>query len=793
MKSAIVALVLVVGPGAVQAKPTAPARASVPDKKQLYDQVRQQLKIDDPQVWADCCQESLGVALKKIEKISRSKQPTREEIRKAIHETMKESGLLHESGGADAFEETQKDVADARHKFISALAIILPEVLNASGRPSELGKAGVNPPSPSSVDMARRETNQYLTSNFPKDPLGWVQSAKAEMAAKNYKGAFESFAKAIQLGQRDSDTLFGYGSAALNLGDPRLSMKVGQEILKSDPSNLGGVTLVKLSEGRAPQVTLPNVLADNLRGTGPAYAPTMSAVSSAMTPAEIAAAAQRAASAPPSAVDQSAKVAAQAVAAMGVKDFSQAQTLAGRAIGLDPRNAQAWNFRAIADNRLGQYGDAVRDASFALGLVPGNAAALQTRSWAFGKTGQYKEALGDANTTLEKEPRNAYAYYNRAFALAGLRDREGTLDSLEKAANLDRRFQQTYEQATQAPKESDLLFLFSDVGAEGAAMAASTQRPQRFLRLVILSLGGGLLAGLGLLHIFSARWRQTVGTTVRRMLGTAEQSVPGFWSGYTVLREIGSGGMGVVYEATDDALGRHVAIKRMREELRRDPVERRRFLAEARAVAALHHPHIVDIYSIVEDAGDVYLVFEYVDGRSVAELVHEKGRLFFAEARRIMKETCEAVGYAHGQGVIHRDLKLSNIMLSSAGRAKVMDFGVARLSQDGTATAVQTQTIVGTPPYMAPEADQGIVRRESDVFSLGVCFYEMVSGKFPFAGHGAGMLVEKMQGRHAPLSQAARGLPAGVDEVIAQALFPDPEKRFRTPAEFSTALDKLHG
>ncbi|MDD5628704.1 MAG: protein kinase, partial [Elusimicrobia bacterium] len=565
-----------------------------------------------------------------------------------------------------------------------------------------------------------------------------------------------------------------------------------------------------LTANRAPSMDMPNVgdakaktsTFDMTANAGASQAPEIRGSASAMSPAEIAAAAQRQASAPPSAVQQSAALTQQAAAAMAVRDFSKAEEVLTQAIALNGRNAEAYNARAIAGNKLAKYSDAIRDASFALGLAPGSAAALQTRSWAFAQSGRYQEALADANYSLERDPSNAYAYYNRAFALAGLQERDGAVESLRKAAQLDRRFQQTYQQAVEAPKESDLVFLFADVGAKKAApeqapAQAPLGRQKRFANLMLVSVLGGVLVAFGLLHICSARWRQTVSATLRGLTGAAPAEgmagEDGFWSGYTVTREIGSGGMGVVYEATDSALARRVAIKKMRDEIRSNGEERRRFLTEARTVAALHHPNIVDIYSIVEDSGDIYLVFEFVDGRTVDQFLCEKGPLALADVQRIMKDACAAVSYAHAQGVIHRDLKPSNIMLAGDGRVKVMDFGVARQAQEALSKVAQTNTIVGTPPYMAPEQEQGTVRRESDVFALGVCCYEMLSGRLPFAGQGAGMLLNKVNGKHIPLSEVAPSLPAGIDEVMARALAPDPEQRYRSPEEFSAALQGLQG
>jgi tetratricopeptide (TPR) repeat protein/tRNA A-37 threonylcarbamoyl transferase component Bud32 len=639
----------------------------------------------------------------------------------------------------------------------------------------------------------------------PNSPKYWTMGGEFYSTKRDYQRASHDYGRAIILGERTPETYTGYGSAAHNLGDMRLAYQSAVLALQMDPSYAPAMALLKLSENRVSQVQLPSVLGgtekDPVAGSGPGVA--VPAPGAAMSPAEIATEAQRQANAPPSAVQKSAAITQQATAAMAVHDFSKAKDLLTQAVALNGRNAEAYNARAIAENKLGNYNGAIHDASFALGLVPGNTAALQTRSWAFAQSGKYKEALADANYSLEKAPENAYAYYNRAFALAGLQERDGALESLQKSAELDHRFQQTYQQALEAPRDADLVFLFADVGAKmsaptDASAPAPGNRKKRFVSLMTVSVLGGGMVAFGLLHILSPRWRQTVNATLRRLAGAAPvevstESGDGFWSGYTVTREVGSGGMGIVYEATDNALARRVAIKKMRDEVRADPQERRHFLAEARIVATLHHPNIADIYSIVEDSGNIYLVFEYVDGGTVQQLLGEKGPLALVDAKRIMKEACEAVSYAHQQGVIHRDLKPSNIMLASNGQVKVMDFGVARQVKEALTKDARTNTIVGTLPYMAPEQEQGTVRRESDVFALGVCFYEMLSGKLPFAGQGGVMSLNKMRGNHVPLSHVAPGLSAGLDEVMAKALAPEPDKRYQTPAEFGAALQGLPG
>ena len=157
-------------------------------------------------------------------------------------------------------------------------------------------------------------------------------------------------------------------------------------------------------------------------------------------------------------------------------------------------------------------------------------------------------------------------------------------------------------------------------------------------------------------------------------------------------------------------------------------------------------------------------------------------------AKSVLKEMAAAVEHAHEKGVIHRDLKPSNVMLTPDGRVKVMDFGVARQAKDALVKLSMTNTVVGTPPYMAPEQEQGTVRKESDVYALAVCLYEMLTGALPFTGSGAAMFLNKINGKHVPPSQRAPTLSPELDAVMARALAPDPDKRYKTPSELVAAL-----
>ncbi|MDD5629982.1 MAG: serine/threonine-protein kinase, partial [Elusimicrobia bacterium] len=270
-------------------------------------------------------------------------------------------------------------------------------------------------------------------------------------------------------------------------------------------------------------------------------------------------------------------------------------------------------------------------------------------------------------------------------------------------------------------------------------------------------------------------------------------SLPGLPAGYRVLRQIGSGGMGAVYEAEDLSLQRRVAVKRMRDEIRNDPRERDRFLKEARTVAQLRHPSIVDIHGIFEHEGEVFLVFEYLDGKTLDLVVYENGRLTVPEIKGVLAQVCSALTYAHARAVIHRDLKPPNIMITRDNRVKVMDFGVARQAHEALSRLSISATVAGTPPYMAPESETGVVRAESDLYSLAVCLYEMLTGARPFDGTNAGMLYTKMNMVFTPPSRKAPGLPAELDAFFARALQADPEKRPRTAAEFLAEFTKAIG
>ena len=251
---------------------------------------------------------------------------------------------------------------------------------------------------------------------------------------------------------------------------------------------------------------------------------------------------------------------------------------------------------------------------------------------------------------------------------------------------------------------------------------------------------------------------------------------------YPITRVLGQGGMGVVYEAYDRVLDRKVAVKKMLEESRGSISDRESFIREAKTVAKLHHPAIVDIYSIVEQGDDIYLVFEFVDGKTLAELLKKQGRFSLAETKKILKPVCDALEFAHGHNVIHRDLKPANVMITELGFVKVMDFGLASQAKNLVVKPgpqeVRTQlatSIAGTPFYMSPEAERGMICKESDIYSLGVMAFEMLTGRVPFPDPRDAQA--KTGGNYTKPSAIVTELTAGLDSFISDMLRPDPGQR----------------
>ena len=259
---------------------------------------------------------------------------------------------------------------------------------------------------------------------------------------------------------------------------------------------------------------------------------------------------------------------------------------------------------------------------------------------------------------------------------------------------------------------------------------------------------------------------------------------------YRVVRPLGAGGMGQVFLAEDIRLGRHVALKSLAGKWLASASSRQRLMREARAVGVLAHSNIATLYDVLEDDTRLLLVMEYVDGRTVKEMI-DASPMPAGQALRVAAQVAAAIGYAHDRGVIHCDLKPANIQVASDGIAKVLDFGLARVKYaetDGVEKSLTgTGIMLGTPGYVAPERLlSGVLNASGDIYSIGVVLFEMVTGRRLFdRGQTPEHLFDTVSGRTAKASAIVGPLPQGLDEVIERALSVDPRLRYQSAHELS--------
>lgn len=257
---------------------------------------------------------------------------------------------------------------------------------------------------------------------------------------------------------------------------------------------------------------------------------------------------------------------------------------------------------------------------------------------------------------------------------------------------------------------------------------------------------------------------------------------------YQIQSKIGEGGMGAVFRGLDLMLEREVAVKVLRPELASQPQVVERFRAEAVTLARLNHPHIATLYNFLRHNDDYLMVMEFVRGETLESVIHRCGALPLGQALRLFCQALEGIAHAHALGVVHRDLKPSNLMLTEAGATKVMDFGIARVL--GSARMTRTGRILGTIEYMSPEQVHGQeTDARSDIYSLGIVLYEMVTGRAPFNSQSEFELMRaQIEDPPPPPSNFAEHVPQAVEQIILRALAKDPAERFQTAAEFHAAL-----
>ncbi|HKR65883.1 MAG TPA: protein kinase [Thermoanaerobaculia bacterium] len=270
---------------------------------------------------------------------------------------------------------------------------------------------------------------------------------------------------------------------------------------------------------------------------------------------------------------------------------------------------------------------------------------------------------------------------------------------------------------------------------------------------------------------------------------------------YRIESKLGEGGMGVVYKARDTELNRDVALKILPPEKVPEANRKQRFIREARAASALNHPNIVTVHDVRSVEGIDFIVMEHVDGRPLSEIIPPRG-LPLPLALQYGTQMASALAAAHGAGILHRDLKPSNVMITSDGRAKILDFGLAKLTETvdtspdaPTVPAAITEegVIVGTAAYMSPEQTEGQpVDARSDIFSLGIVLYEMTTGRKPFTGNSRVAILHSLLHDEPPSPrQTNAGIPLDLEKGILRCLRKDPARRFQTMSDLKAALDDL--
>jgi hypothetical protein len=262
---------------------------------------------------------------------------------------------------------------------------------------------------------------------------------------------------------------------------------------------------------------------------------------------------------------------------------------------------------------------------------------------------------------------------------------------------------------------------------------------------------------------------------------------------YVLEDRLASGGMGTVWAATDKRLGRRVAVKELKENLASDPRFVERFRREARAVAALSHPNIANVFDYGEDDGRHFIVMELIEGRDLSRVLREDGPLDPERSIGIATQMLDALGHAHAAGVIHRDVKPANVIVTQDERVKVTDFGIARAVGDSTLTA--TGSVLGTAHYISPEqASGGRITPSSDLYAAGIVLYEMLTGSLPFTGDSPiAVAMRHVSDDIPPPSERNPDVPPELDAVVEKAAQKEPASRFRDAEEMRAALASLAG
>lgn len=261
---------------------------------------------------------------------------------------------------------------------------------------------------------------------------------------------------------------------------------------------------------------------------------------------------------------------------------------------------------------------------------------------------------------------------------------------------------------------------------------------------------------------------------------------------YEIVSELGRGGMGVVYKGYEPALTRYVAIKELSPALAHDQTLVERFLREARSMASLNDPHIIQIYLIGQDNNQPFFVMEFVDGESLSAVIKREGRLQVGDALKILHQSAKGLSVAHERGVIHRDIKPGNLMLSQRGQIKIADFGIALANHDFNSKLTGTGEFVGTPGYLSPEVCLGkMVDQRSDIFALGIVLFEMLTGRTPFSDESPlKLMLDVVQSQIPDVRELNSDVDVEVAAILSRMLEKDPNDRYQSTEALIEDLEK---
>jgi tRNA A-37 threonylcarbamoyl transferase component Bud32 len=372
-------------------------------------------------------------------------------------------------------------------------------------------------------------------------------------------------------------------------------------------------------------------------------------------------------------------------------------------------------------------------------------------------TAMAQKRESEADTLADSQPSSSVMLYNSALSLASDRTHEASI--INKIKRIDQRISH--------PKKTEETKLLSDrtAGAETKRFESRTQNSSYIENEDVISDPVDI-----------------------------ESNCIGPDNRYLIRNELGRGAMGIVYCAQDRILGRNVALKNLTGDLRGDKDLMRRFKQEAKALARLSHPHIVQVYDFVQDCDQAWIAMELIEGQDLADYLHDKDVMPMGETVQLVTQMAEALAYAHKRGVVHRDFKPANVILSMDREAKITDFGLAKISQSSVHT--QVGSFLGSPAYMSPEQAQGkVANAYSDIYALGVAMYQMLSGRLPFTGDLESVIVQKLTANPEPLPALNGEIPGQLKRLVFQMLEKESDNRPESMDEVAevlkSVLDKL--